>query len=125
VFTLSLSRDFRAWHHLIGGDWGTENEPHSHPYKLELRLEGEKLNEHGYLIDLIDVEKKLDDLLARYREADLNQLPEFAGLNPSLEHFARIASEALFGSLKSQNLTALTVQLWENDNAWASHRLEF
>jgi 6-pyruvoyltetrahydropterin/6-carboxytetrahydropterin synthase len=125
VFTLALSREFRAYHHLIGGDWGAENDPHSHPYKLELRLEGEKLDRHGYLVDLLDVEKNLDDVLARYREADLNELPEFAGLNPSLEHFVRILCSALFERLKSQNLQALSVQLWENENAWASYRLEF
>ncbi len=125
MFTLALSRDFRAYHHLIGGDWGAENDPHSHPYKLELRLEGEKLDRHGYLVDLLDVEKNLDNVLVRYREADLNELPEFAGLNPSLEHFVRILCSALFERLKSQNLQALSVQLWENENAWASYRLEF
>jgi 6-pyruvoyltetrahydropterin/6-carboxytetrahydropterin synthase len=125
VFILSLSRDFRAWHHLTGGDWGAENEPHTHPYKLELRLEGAELDKHGYLVDLLDVEKNLDDLLSGYREADLNELPEFAGLNPSLEHFARILCSKLFERLKSENLRSLTVRLWENDRAWASYRLEF
>lgn len=124
MFTLALSRDFRAWHHLIGGDWGAENEPHAHPYKVELRLEGEKLDQHGYLVDLVDIEKNLDNLLSHYREADLNELAEFSGLNPSLEHFARILCSSLFERLKSQNLHALTVQLWESDSAWASYRME-
>jgi 6-pyruvoyltetrahydropterin/6-carboxytetrahydropterin synthase len=125
VFTLALRRRFEAQHHLIGGDWGAENEPHTHTYLLELRLEGAELDQHGYLVDLIDVEHHLDTVLQNYRGADLNELPEFAGLNPSLEHFARILARTFSARLAKSNLKALTTQLWENENAWASYRLEF
>lgn len=125
MYTLSLSREFRAWHHLIGGDWGAENQPHTHAYKLELRLEGSQLDKHGYLVDLVEVEKNLDELIAIYKEADLNERPEFAGLNPSLEHFARILCTQIGKSYESQKLDAVAVQLWENESAWASYRLEY
>lgn len=124
MYTLALQRSFEAWHHLIGGDWGAENNPHTHPYRVELRLEGEALNEHGYLVDLVDVEHKLDEIVSAYRNADLNTLPEFAGLNPSLEHFARILGTRLAASLSSGNLSTVDVRLWENDGAWAGYRLE-
>ena len=125
MYTLSLQRRFEAWHHLIGGDWGAENQRHSHPYRLELRLEGEKLDKNGYLVDLVQVEGRLDELLHHFRGADLNELAEFAGLNPSLEHFARILANALAKRLENWHLRALRVQLWENEDAWASYRLEF
>jgi 6-pyruvoyltetrahydropterin/6-carboxytetrahydropterin synthase len=124
MFTLGLQRRFEAQHHLIGGDWGAENSPHSHSYLLELRLEGPGLNKHGYLVDLVDVEKDLDGVLSHYRDADLNSLAEFAGLNPSLEHFARILSTALSRHFKETRLSAMTVRLWENDSAWAEYRQE-
>jgi len=95
MFTLALQRRFEARHHLIGGDWGAENDPHAHSYLLELRLEGEGLNKHGYLVDLVDVESRVEQLLARFGGADLNSLSEFAGLNPSIEHFSRILCQAL------------------------------
>lgn len=124
MYTLSLQRRFTAWHHLIGGDWGAENQPHTHDYKLELRLEGAQLDQHGYLVDLVEVERQLEAFTARWRDADLNAAPEFAGLNPSLEHFARIAAEALAAALGGRGLAALTVRLWENETAWANCRLE-
>ena len=124
AYCLCLQRDFIAQHHLIGGDWGAENQPHSHPYRIELLLEGRALDQHGYLVDLVDVEARLEALLARYRDHSLNELPEFAGLNPSLEHFARLCCERLAEGLQAPNLSALTVRLWENDVAWASYRLE-
>lgn len=124
MYTLALQRSFEATHHLIGGDWGAENQPHSHPYRLEVRLEGGTLTEHGYLLDLVDLEGKLDALLQTVHGADLNALPDFAGLNPSLEHFVRILATRLAGELEDGNIAALTLQLWESESAWASYRLE-
>lgn len=124
MYTLSLQRRFVATHHLIGGDWGAENSPHTHNYLLDLRLEGESLNEHGYLVDLVEVSGYLDEVIGRYEDADLNTLAEFSGLNPSLEHFARILCMALAKHFKETRMDAITVRLWENENAWASFRRE-
>jgi len=123
MYTLALQRSFEAWHHLIG-DWGAESEPHTHPYRIELRLEGGELNEHGYLIDLLEVERRLGEVLNTYQGTDLNTLQDFAGLNPSLENFARILCTRLARSLGGGRLKSVAVQLWESETAWASYRLE-
>ncbi len=122
MYTIAVRRDFIAQHYLIGGDWGPENQKHSHHYQLELQLEGGELDRHGYLVDIVEIEKHLDAQVARYRDQTLNDLPEFAGLNPSIEHFSRILGEALRDCIQAPNLTALTVRLWENEIAWASFR---
>lgn len=124
MYTLAVKRDFVAQHYLIGGDWGPENDLHSHHYALELRLEGVELNQHGYLVDIVAVEAALDALVATYRDNTLNDMPGFEGLNPSVERFARIVCQALSKHIAAPNITALTVRLWENDIAWASYRLE-
>jgi 6-pyruvoyltetrahydropterin/6-carboxytetrahydropterin synthase len=123
MYTLCVQRDFIARHFLIGGDWGPENFPNSHHYTLELHLEGADLDQHGYLVDIVDVEKHLDEIVAYYKDEMLNEKPEFAGLNPSLEHFARILASSLGDRIHASNLTALKVVLWENPTAWASFRL--
>jgi len=120
MYRLSLQRDFEARHFLIGGDWGDENFEHSHPYRLEWILEGAALDEHGYLVDLVVVESHLETTLQGYRGRLLNDLPEFAGLNPSLENFARVLADRLAAALDRRRVTAQTVRLWENPNAWAS-----
>ena len=120
MYTLAVRRDFIARHFLIGGDWGSENFPNSHHYILELQLEGNDLDEHGYLVDIMDVEKNLDEGISYYKEQMLNDKPEFKGLNPSLEHFARILANSLSERIKAENVTALQVKLWENENAWAA-----
>ena len=121
---LGVRRDFIARHYLIGGDWGAENFPNSHHYVLELQLMGRELDEHGYLVDIVDVEKNLDEIVNYYREQMLNDKPEFAGLNPSLEHFARILATTLSERIKADNITELVVVLWENESAWAAYELK-
>ncbi|HEY5669059.1 MAG TPA: 6-carboxytetrahydropterin synthase [Anaerolineales bacterium] len=124
MYTVAVKRDFIAQHYLIGGDWGAENQLHSHHYQAEVQLEGSELDQHGYLVDIVDIENALDTLVARYRDRALNDLPEFAGLNPSIEHFSRILCQALVAHIQSANLRAVTVKLWENEIAWASYRAE-
>ena len=124
MYTLALRRSFEAIHYLVGGDWGAENQPHSHPYVVEVQMMGEELNEHGYLVDLVDVEGALEELIGYFRGHTLNDLPEFSGLNPSIEHFARIFAERFAEKIASQNLTAVRVQLWEAEDAWASFYLD-
>ena len=124
MYTLAVRRDFIARHALVGGDWGAENQPHSHHYVLELRMQGAQLDPHGFLVDIVEVDRLLSGLLAAYRDRLLNDLPEFAGLNPSLEAFSRILCISLGKSLKFDNISVLKVVLWENDTAWASYRLD-
>ena len=124
MYSLGVKRDFIARHFLIGGDWGPENFPNSHHYVLELQLEGARLDGHGYLVDIVDVNRHLDEIVNYYREQMLNDKPEFAGLNPSIEHFARILATSLSERIKATNITALKVVLWENDSAWAAYVVE-
>ena len=120
MYALAIRRDFIARHFLIGGDWGPENYPNSHHYVLELQLEGAELDSHGYLVDIVEVERALDVLVSSYAEKMLNDLPEFKDLNPSLEHFARIVATAMSERITAANIASLKVVLWENDSAWAS-----
>jgi len=124
MYKLGVKRDFIARHFLIGGDWGAENFPNSHHYALELHLEGKKLDQHGYLVDIVDVEKHLDKIVNYFKEQMLNEKPEFAGLNPSLEHFARILATSLSERIQAENITELEVVLWENEKAWAAYELK-
>lgn len=124
MYTVAVRREFIARHFLIGGDWGAENLPNSHNYVLELQLDGPELDSHGYLVDILEIERHLDSLVEYYREKMLNELPEFKALNPSLEHFARILAMSLNERIKAGNIVAVKVTLWENKSAWASYAIK-
>ncbi len=124
MFTVAVQRDFVARHFLFGGDWGPENQIHSHHYKVEVQLEGGRLDQHGYLVDIVDIESRMEELVAYYRDKDLNSLPEFEGLNPSIEHLSRLFCDALAERILAPNVHAIAVKIWENDIAWAGFRRE-
>ena len=121
MYTVAVQRQFVSQHYLIGGDWGDENKRHSHLYRVEVQLSGESLDQHGYLTDIADIEAALEALVEHYRDQTLNELPEFTGLNPSIEHFSRIFGDKLLERLSLSHLNKIRVKIWETDTAWAAY----
>ena len=120
-YTVAVRRDFVAQHFLVGGDWGAENVSHSHHYRIELMLVGRHLDEHDYLLDIVAIERELDTFVDRYRDRTLNEMPAFAGRNPSIELFCRIAWEELLAAIDQAAVEEATVTIWENAIARASY----
>lgn len=121
MYATAVKHDFIAQHFLIGGDWGAENQKHSHHYQVQVELLGETLDRHGYLVDIVDLTRALDEVCAYLRDQTLNDLPEFAGLNPSIEHLARIVCDAFVKRIHATNLARIRVRIWENEIAWAAY----
>ena len=120
MYRLAITRDFIAQHYLIGGDWGAENLPHSHHYRVEVLIRGKELDKHGYLVDIVEVERTLNEVIEKYRDRTLNELEPFRALNPSLERFAHLLWTTLCGAPSLSGGT-LTVKLWENETDYASY----
>ncbi|WP_137283798.1 6-pyruvoyl trahydropterin synthase family protein [Halorussus salinisoli] len=124
MYTVTVQRNFVAQHFLTVPDPGPEGDLHSHHYTAKVQLAGEELNEYGYLTDIDAVERRLDATVDYYRDATLNDLLEFEGLNPSVEHFARLFGQRFWEGLDAPEVGYLTVKLREDDVAWASHERE-
>lgn len=125
MYTVAVTRDFIANHFLVGGDWGAENFPHAHAYVAEISIQGDQLDQHGYLVDIVDIEAALDTTVNYFRDSLLNDKPEFAGLNPSIEHFSRIINEQISSRIRPLGNASLTVKLWENATCWAAYQKHF
>jgi len=119
-YSVTVIRDFVAQHYLIGGDWGPENDPHSHHYRLELTLTGESLDRHNYMVDIVEIEAALDEFVGMYRDRLLNDMPAFSETNPSIELFCRVAWEAIVPRVAAPTVRRGTVTMWEHDTARAS-----
>ncbi|HEY9088966.1 MAG TPA: 6-carboxytetrahydropterin synthase [Anaerolineaceae bacterium] len=124
MYRVAVRRAFVAQHYLIGGDWGAENQRHSHHYLLELELAGDALDQHNYLVDIVEIERQVEAACAHYRDQTLNDLAEFAGQNPSVELFSRRLADRFSAAIAAANIRAVTVRLWENEIAWAAYTLE-
>lgn len=124
MYSVAVQRDLIAQHYLIGGDWGAENEKHSHHYRIELQLSGRVLDQHGYMVDIVEIEAHLDSLVNYFRDRTLNDLPEFEDLNPSIERFSQILCHQLSKQLKADNVLWIRIKIWENEIAWASYQID-
>jgi len=124
MYTVAVRRDFIAQHYLIGGNWGAENEEHSHHYQLELQLSGYELDRHGYMVDIVEIESHLDVLVDFYRDRTLNDLPGFEDLNPSIERFSQLLCQELANRIDAANVRFIRVKLWENNIAWAAYEID-
>src|SRR4030067_954403 len=120
-YTLSTQREIRSRHYLVGGDFGPENRPHTHRYRIEVQVAGQELDQHGFLLDLVALEGHLDALLREYAGKTLNALPAFAGLNPSLEHFSRILGRSFAERLDPLPWSALSIRICEDQAGWAMY----
>ena len=69
MYSLCFQREFTARHRLVGGDWGAENTLHGHSYRIEWELRASMLDSHGFLVDLVDVERSLVSAIKRYSGA--------------------------------------------------------
>jgi 6-pyruvoyltetrahydropterin/6-carboxytetrahydropterin synthase len=125
MYTVAVTRDFIANHKLIGGDWGAENFPHAHHYVAEVSIESAQLDKHGYLVDITEIEAALGKTVDYFRDCMLNDKPEFAALNPSIEHFSRILVEKILPLIHPPGTGSLTVKLWENATCWSAFRQSF
>ena len=123
MYRLSISSDFIAQHYLVGGDWGAENVEHSHAYKVEVMLRGTALDRHGYLVDIVELQCALTEVIAQFRGRTLNELEPFAGLNPSLERFAKVIHDQMHARMELRDLS-FGVKVWENERAWAAYGRE-
>ncbi|MEN6375737.1 MAG: 6-carboxytetrahydropterin synthase [Smithella sp.] len=124
MYTVAVKTGFSAQHFLVGGDWGAENQKHTHYYEIEVLVEGNSLNEHGYLLDIDEIKNGLSRATSYFRDKTLNELPEFLGINPSIEHLARVIHGMLFGRIQDSRITTTRVKVWEDADAWASYREE-
>lgn len=124
MYTVTVRRDFTAYHYLVGGNWGQENKRHAHQYRAEIELAGKKLDHHGYLVDIVEIERIFDKLVKHFEEKTINELQEFKELNPSIENFSRIICQEFINALSKENIASVKVKIWENEIACASFRQE-
>jgi 6-pyruvoyltetrahydropterin/6-carboxytetrahydropterin synthase len=116
-YEVTVVRAFEAWHWLTVPDPGPEGERHSHAFRAELTLRGPTLGPHGYLADIDAVRAGLEAAVARYEGATLNDLDEFAGLNPSAERLADALADRFRDRTALDGPETLRLRLWEDDRA--------
>jgi 6-pyruvoyltetrahydropterin/6-carboxytetrahydropterin synthase len=93
VFEISVQTEFCAAHAIL--IQGQREPVHGHNWHVTVTLGGESLDSDGLLCDFHAVETALAEVIAPFRNADLNRTPPFTDVNPSAENVARFIATAL------------------------------
>jgi 6-pyruvoyltetrahydropterin/6-carboxytetrahydropterin synthase len=103
--------------------FGPCNNPsfHGHNYDLDVSVEGEISPATGYVMDLTELKRLVEDLvLCRLDHQNLNvDVPWFADLNPTAENIAVVIWRELRAALPS-DLT-LRIRLWETPRNYVDY----
>ena len=94
---------------------------HGHNWRIEVIVEGEKLNDAGLLIDFKEVKDDTNRILEELDHSFLNELSQFKDQNPSSENIAAYIFEKLSSKLNDNRIKVTKVTAWESDSASTSY----
>lgn len=123
MFELSVQKTFSSGHALREYKGKCEN-VHGHNYRVEVRVEGERLNRIGLLVDFTDIKRLVNGVIDRIDHQFLNELEPFDKVNPSAENIAKYFYDEIQNGLAANEVPVrvTSVRLWETDTQSATYR---
>jgi 6-pyruvoyltetrahydropterin/6-carboxytetrahydropterin synthase len=123
MFEVSVEQVFAAGHALRNYKGKCEN-IHGHNWRVQVVIEGERLDGTGLLVDFIDVKDLMGSVIARLDHQFLNEVAPFDVKNPSAENIAEYFYEQMSAGLAETPVPVRIreVKIWETDIQSASYR---
>lgn len=120
MYTVGMKREIEIKHRLPKAE-KKERSIHSHDYVLEVELFAGRLNDKGYLLDLNELKERIEKIKDKFGGDLLNDLPEFEGVQPTVENFSRVIFEEISNRIDSEKIESIKVKIWEEEDAYASY----
>lgn len=112
MYQLIVNRKFDAAHYLPGYD-GPCAQLHGHTWRVEVVLQGQRLNDIGILVDFKEIKGQLDHILP-----DHTCLNEEFVFSPTAERIA----EYIYNELAvPQGCELVSVTIWESEDCGARY----
>ena len=123
MFEVAVEQNFASAHALRNYKGRCEN-VHGHNWKVQVVIEGEKLDATGMLVDFLDVKSFMGEVLDRIDHQFLNEIPPFDVVNPSAENIAEYFYQQLNGKLADTPVPVRIreVKIWETEIQSATYR---
>ena len=120
MYELSVQSEFAAAHFLRDYHGKCEN-LHGHNWRVEVRLRAEELDKTGMVMDFKEVRGLVSQVIEEFDHKCLNELEQFARLNPTTENVCRLLYEKV-GSKLPAGIGVSRVTCWESDRCAASYQ---
>ncbi len=110
-YELSVDVFFNARHFVVMG--GRRGPIHTHSYRLQVRCTARSLDSNQCIVSFADVKRLTEGATAPFRQQLLNELPVFAGLQPTSECLVTVIAQVLEHDLRQLPIRLASVTLWE------------
>jgi 6-pyruvoyltetrahydropterin/6-carboxytetrahydropterin synthase len=125
MFEVTVEQTFAAGHALRHYKGKCEN-VHGHNYRVQVTIEGERLNSIGLLVDFVELKRVVRQVMERLDHQFINDLEPFTTINPSAENIAKYFYDNVNAGLNLAEseipIRIAAVKIWETDTSIAVFR---
>ncbi|MGW4227166.1 6-pyruvoyl trahydropterin synthase family protein [Streptomyces bauhiniae] len=128
MFSITVRDHIMIAHSFRGDVFGPAQRLHGATFLVDATFRREQLDEDNIVVDIGLATRELGTITAELNYRNLDENPEFAGVNTSTEFLAKVVADRLAeriakGALGegAKGLSALSVTLHESHIAWASY----
>ena len=111
-WVIHSSAEFDATH-ALSVYLGRPEDPHSHRWRVAVRVGTDGLNDEGYALDFHRVHELLASVVSPLDGSDLNRHPEIGRPSPTAERVAEVVAEWLGPGCRDLGGRLLAVSVWE------------
>ncbi|UMP01560.1 6-carboxytetrahydropterin synthase [Amycolatopsis sp. EV170708-02-1] len=128
MFSITVRDHVMVAHSFRGEVFGPAQRLHGATFLVDATFRRSELDADNIVVDIGKATEELKAVLADLNYRNLDDVPEFAGVNTSTEFLAKVVADRLADRVHSgalgegaRGLEGLTVSLHESHVAWASY----
>ena len=121
MYEISVEKHFDAAHFLRGYR-GKCEALHGHRFQVVARISASGLDDTGMAYDFTELKRHLNDILARFDHACLNDVPPFDKINPSSENIAHTIYNELKPKLTETPVSLSAIEVWESPQTRVTYK---
>lgn len=128
MFSITVRDHIMIAHSFRGDVFGPAQRLHGATFLVDATFRREELDEDGIVVDIGLATRELGAVVSELNYRNLDNEPDFAGVNTSTEYLARVIADRLAVRVRrgalgegARALAGLTVTLHESHVAWASY----
>ena len=130
TYSVTVRDHIMIAHSLTGEVFGPAQRLHGATYVVDATFRASVLDDDGVVVDIARASDALRSILSSLSYRNLDDLPEFAGLNTTTERLCSVIAERLAAAARDggigrggAQLSAIAVTLHESHIAWASYEV--
>jgi 6-pyruvoyl-tetrahydropterin synthase len=128
VFSVTVRDHMMIAHSFTGEVYGPAQKLHGATFVVDATFKRPELDDDNIVVDIGRASEQLKAIVAAYSYRNLDELPEFKGVNTSTEFLAKVIADQLADKVAAgelgagaSGLTGIQVTLHESHLAWAGY----